>query len=155
MLLRKSGDTTGKTLSSYWPGTVVLVTIKIEENTGFILTKIMQEFRDEAVREQVNADKNDIESTFYVNINNHFGIFAEDKESAIKFRDKKLFPAINEGKEIKIDFENVISAPHSFLSGLFASPIKSLGISAYKRLKFINTKPEIRETIDFIFDDNT
>ena len=46
-------------------------------------------------------------------------------------------------------------APHSFLSGLFASPIKSLGISAYKRLKFINTKPEIRETIDFIFDDNT
>ena len=150
-----SRDTTCITLSSYWPGTVVLVTIKIEENTGFILTKIMQEFRDEAVREQVNADKTDIESTFYVNINNHFGIFAEDKESAIKFRDKKLFPAINEGKEIKIDFENVISAPHSFLSGLFASPIKSLGISAYKRLKFINTKPEIRETIDFIFDDNT
>ncbi|WP_222860938.1 hypothetical protein [Vibrio cholerae] len=49
----------------------------------------------------------------------------------------------------------MISAPHSFLSALLASPIKSLGMVSFKRIKIINASPEIRETIDFIFDDNT
>lgn len=148
-------DVTGRTLNSSWPGTVVLVTIQIENNPDFILHKIMQEFRDEAIQEQKGADSKEADERYYLSINNYFGSFAEDKEAAIKFRDERLFAAINEGKTILVDFENVISAPHSFLSALFASPIKSLGMYSYKRFKFVNASPEIRETIDFILDDNT
>ncbi|GIB53313.1 TPA: DUF4325 domain-containing protein [Vibrio cholerae] len=148
-------DITGRTLNGLWPGTLSLVTIQIENDPGFVLQKIMQEFRAEADKEQRIADSREAEDIFYLSIRNYFGSFAEDKESAIKFRDGKLFPAIEEGKNIRIDFDDVISAPHSFLSALLASPIKSLGMVSFKRIKIINASLEIRETIDFIFDDNT
>lgn len=148
-------DVTGRTLRTKWPGTLALVTIKIENDPGFILHKIMQEFRSEAVREQNSADNKESDNSYYLSINNYFGSFAEDKESAIKFRDKRLFPAIESGKSILIDFDGVTSAPHSFLSALLSSPIKSLGMQSYKKIKIVNASPEIRETIDFILDDNT
>ncbi len=36
-----------------------------------------------------------------------------------------------------------------------ATPIKQMGMNAYKKLKIINAEPEIRETIDYILDENT
>jgi len=63
-------------------------------------------------------------------------------------------PKIKDGKTLLIDFDYVISAPHSFLSALLATPIKIIGIKAYKKMKIVNAQPEIRETIDFILDDN-
>jgi hypothetical protein len=148
-------DITGKTLKSSWPGTIILVTIKIENDPGFILHKMMQEFRTQAANEQKHADKKEEDNIYYISISNYFGVFAEDKESGIRFRDNRIFTALDEGKSILIDFDGVVSAPHSFLSALLASPIKSLGMLAYKRIKFVNASPEIRETIDFILDDNT
>ncbi|RLA82970.1 MAG: hypothetical protein DRG78_05720 [Epsilonproteobacteria bacterium] len=148
-------DITSKILKHKWPGTIVLVTIKLDKNTDFILTKAMQEFREVAVEEQMKADNAEKEDIFYININNHFGPYAEDKSAAIKFRDKKLFPKIKQGKNIKIDFSGVETAPHSFLSALLASPIKTMSMTAYKRLKIVSASSDIRETIDFIFDDNT
>ena len=148
-------DITGRTLKKNWPGTFVLVALKIENDPTFILHKLMQEFRADAEREQKIGDSTESEGRFYLNISNYFGHHAEDKESAIKFRDNRLFPRIVEGKNILVDFNAVVSAPHSFLSALLASPIKSLGLNSFKRIKIINATAEIRETIDFIFDDNT
>ena len=54
-----------------------------------------------------------------------------------------------------VDFENVNYVPHSFLSVLLATPVHILGMTAYKKIKILNANPEIRETIDFIFDENT
>jgi hypothetical protein len=148
-------DVTGKTMQNQWPGTFVLVTLRIDNNPEFVLHKIMQDFRRAANEEQQNADSSEADQKFYFGVNNFFGSHAEEKEAAIKFRDNRLFPAIVEGKNILVDFTNVKSAPHSFLSALFASPIKSLGLAAFKRIKIVNATAEIRETIDFIFDDNT
>lgn len=148
-------DITGRTIETKWPGTFVLVTIRIENNPEFFLHKIMQEFREAANKEQLVADSVEKESVYYISIQNYFGRHAEEKEAAIKFRDNRIFPEINAGKSIKIDFADVVSAPHSFLSALLASPIKHLGLSAFKAIKIVNATPEIRETIDFIFDDNT
>jgi len=120
-----------------------------------VLHQMMQEFRESAIREQKTADLSEQGEQFYFSIFNYFGAYAEDKDGAIKYRDNRLFPAINEGRVILVDFDGVNSAPHSFLSALFASPIKSLGIHAYKKLKFVNAAPEIRETLDFILDENT
>jgi hypothetical protein len=74
---------------------------------------------------------------------------------AIKIREDKLLPAIEENTSITLDFEEIISAPHSLLNALLATPIQRLGMSAYKKIKILNASPEIRETIDFIFDENT
>ncbi|GLO44197.1 hypothetical protein PPUN109347_07590 [Pseudomonas putida] len=148
-------DVTQRKLINPWPGTLVLVSLRLEQNTTFLLHKMMQEFRDAADKEQKLGDSNEENSRFVIGIFNFFGKYAEDKEAAIRFRDKRVFPAIEEGKSIVIDFDNVVSSPHSFLSALLASPIKILGMSAYKKIKVVNAAPEIRETIDFILDDNT
>lgn len=148
-------DITGRTLINAWPGTFVLVTLRIEENPTFTLHRIMQEFREAAENEQQSADATETERKYYLHIRNFFGRYSEDKEAAIKFRDGRLFEAINSGKLILVDFDDVVSSPHSFLSALLASPIKTLGMQAFKRIKVVKASPEIRETIDFIFDDNT
>lgn len=148
-------DITVKTLSASWPGTIVLVTLRLEDEPTFVLHSLMQEFREQAVNEQKVADEAEDQNRFYFGVENFFGKYAEDKDAAISFKETRLFKAIQENKDILIDFKYVESAPHSFLSALLASPIKRLGINAYKKIKIINATPEIRETIDFILDDNT
>lgn len=148
-------DVTGRTLNTSWPGTFVLVTLRLEDEPSFVLHNLLQEFRDQAQAEQNQADTQEEKSRYYVNIQNYFGRYAEDKEAAINFKEKYLFTAIEENKDIILDFISVHSSPHSFLSALLASPIKRLGMKAYKKIKITNATAEIRETIDFILDDNT
>jgi len=148
-------DITARTLANSWPGTVVIVNVKLGKRANFNLHRLMSEFRESAVQElTINADKENNDK-FNVNVKNFFGSYAEDKSSAISYRDKYLLPAVSENKNIVLDFNNVISAPHSFLSALLATPIKQMGMSAYKKIKIINAEPEIRETIDYILDENT
>lgn len=149
-------DITGRTLANRWPGTFVLVTLRIDkDDPKFELHKLMQEFREAAAVEQQEADKKDRSDRFYISIFNYFGRYAEDKDAAIRFRDTRIFDAIKAEKTIVVDFDEVTSSPHSFLSALLASPIKTLGMKAYKQMKIVNATQEIRETIDFILDDNT
>ncbi len=149
-------DITNRRLDNYWPGTLVLVTIKLGiGNESQTLEEMLRDFRGEALKEQKKADNKEQEEHFYLNISNYFGYFAEDKEAAIRFRNERIFPALDNGKKILIDFTGVESSPHSFLSALLSSPIKSLGIKAYKVIKVINATPDIRETVDFILDENT
>lgn len=148
-------DITERTLKNRWPGTVVLVTLNLEDEPTFVLHNLMQEFRELAKKEQQHADEAESENRLYFSVEDYFGKYAEDKEAAIKFKEKYIFPAIDDDKLIVVDFNFVVSSPHSFLSALLASPIKRLGMGAYKKIKIINASPEIRETIDFIFDDNT
>ena len=105
--------------------------------------------------EQKRADGSEEKENFYIHVANYFGFYAEDKEAAIRFRNERIFPALEEEKKIKLDFVGVESSPHSFLSALLASPIRSLGMKAYKNIKILNASPDIRETVDFIMDENT
>lgn len=149
-------DITRKRLDAFWPGTLVLVTIKVGRDINEEkLDQMLQNFRDEAMREQEKADGSEKSEIYYINVANYFGFYAEDKEAAIRFRNERIFPALEENKKVKIDFSGVESSPHSFLSALLASPIKSLGMSAYKKVKIVNATPDIRETVDFIMDENT
>lgn len=147
-------DVTGKTIRYNWPGTFINVSIKLGKHEKFSLHSMMSEFRNSARREIAAGESNESQQTKYVNIFNFFGKHAEVKDDAIKYRDRHLIPAVAESKNIVLDFENVESAPHSFISALIATPIKSYGIISYKKIKVVNALPEIRETIDFIFDEN-
>ena len=148
-------DTTITPLKEVWPGTLVLVSLSLIQGEELNLHSMMSEIRSSASKELQKADREEEDGTFIISVINFFGPYAENKQEAISFRDTKLLPAIEEGKSILIDFQGVAAAPHSFLSALLATPIKRLGMQAYKLIKVVNSEPEIRETIDYILDDNT
>ncbi len=149
---------TGKTsrpLKSSWRGTFVYVTLKINPTVNFNKENMVAELSEAAAAEMSQADSKEQNQSFYLSIRNYFGRFAEDKYLAIKLRDQKLLPAIEEGKTVKIDFEDVELAPHSLLNALLATPVKRLGGSAYIKIKIVNASQEIRDIIEFIFADNS
>jgi hypothetical protein len=148
-------DITSKELQNKWPGTFVYGEVKLGTDTQFKLHSMMQELREKARQEVETKSKAEQEGNFYIPIRNYFGVYAEDKEAAKTFRDSKIIERVDSGDQITLDFSDVKAAPHSFLSALLATPITKLGIVAYKRIKVINASPEIRETIDFILDENT
>lgn len=148
-------DTTERNLEHSWPGTLVLISLRLGQIRDLRLQELMQEFRQAAEQEIKAAEGAEKESSLYVNVQNYFGPYAEDKEAAIKYRDSRIVPAIEEGNQLVFDFDGVKAAPHSFLSSLVADPIRRIGIAAYKRIKIVNAEPEIRETLDFILDENT
>lgn len=148
-------DTTITSLKHKWPGTLVLVSLNLNQGEGLNLHSLMSEIRSSASKELADADRTKEQETFVISVLNFFGPYAENKQEAISFRDGRLLPAVEQGKVILIDFQGVVSAPHSFLSALLATPIKRLGMQSYKKIKIVNSEPEIRETLDYILDDNT
>jgi len=148
-------DITERTNEFSWPGTFVNVRLKLSHIKNLSLQKMMSEFREAARTELAQGQRAEERAFYSINIRNYFGRYAEDKELADRVRDRYLMPAVDQGKGLILDFDEVVSAPHSFLSALIASPIRDLGMSAYKRIKVRNASPEIRETIDFILDENT
>lgn len=148
-------DTTGKTLDAGWPGTFVLVTVRLDRGTEFALDTMMSEFRDHAKAEIAARTQAVTLQRLYVGVYNYFGRNADVKSEAIRYRDKHIIPALTEGKSLVLDFADVDSSTHSFLNALLATPIRRLGLMAYKKIRIINATKEIRETIDYILDDNT
>lgn len=140
-----------KELNHQWKGTFVYVKIKL----GLIEDLNLQKMLSEITKSIPKADKPTEQNSLYISVRNYFGKYAEDKDLAKKIRDKYILPALEENKTLTLDFEEIISAPHSLLNAMLATPIERLGLAAYKKIKIINAAPEIRETLDFIFDDNT
>lgn len=148
-------DIITRRLEHSWPGTIAHVALRLDLDARFEFELMMRDFRASAQREQQSKQASEATQSFYLSVFNYFGKYPEDKEAAIKFRDKYLLDAVADGKRITLDLDGVESSPHSFLNALLATPIKRMGIEAYRRIKVINSKPDIRETIDFILEDNT
>ena len=148
-------DVTSKSLVYNWPGTFVYFRIRLEKNADFTYESVLSELRSAADTEIEIQEANDQKNEFYLSVYNFFGKNAEDKHDAISYRDRHIVPAVKDGKVLKIDFKDVSHAPHSFLNALLATPVRILGIQAYKRIKIYNADPAIRDTIDYIFDENS
>lgn len=148
-------DITSKTLKYGWPGTFVLVSIKLSRILDFDFDSVLSSFRDSASREIATNDDNEEKNQYYVSIFNYFGSYAENKDMAKTIRDEKIIPEIKNNKKIILDFDNVKQAPHSFLNALLATSISELGMQSYKRIKYINETREIKGTLEYIFDQNT
>lgn len=149
-------DLTSHTLKeSNWNGCFALITIKLDQTHKFAYDLMMEEFRQQArneIQARTGAEKED---RHYLSIYNYFGKHANDKSSAIAYRNRYLIEAVDKNKTILLDFENVESSTHSFLNALLASPIRRMGMKAYKKIKVTRSDSDIRETIDYILDDNT
>ncbi|NVD97721.1 STAS-like domain-containing protein [Massilia sp. BJB1822] len=148
-------DTTSKHLEYRWPGTFALVTMRLDKGTDFALDAMMNDFRAQARTEVKARTEANEENRYYLHVYNYFGRYADNKEDAIKHRDRYLIPAVEDGKAFLIDFQDVESSTHSFLNALLASPIRRMRLHAYKRIRIVNATKDIRETIDYVLDDNT
>ena len=149
-------DTTSRTVTSGWPGTIALITLQLRRHPPEIkLAEIISKSLEAARGAPANgADENH----FYVGVENYFGRYAENKDDAIRYREQYLLEAARSGKVIKLDFARVVVAPHSFLNALLKGPIRVIadaGRNPFKFIKRVNEDATIRATIDFILDTNT
>ncbi|MCA9498571.1 MAG: DUF4325 domain-containing protein [Nitrospira sp.] len=147
-------DITGRKLKYEWPGTFVLIKVRLAHQLDLNLHSLMAELRATAKTELSEAEQAESLNRLLLVVENYFGKHAEDKGAAISYRDRYILPAVEAGRSFQIDFKNVKNAPHSFLSALLATPIKRLGMRAFKKIKILNAPTEIRETIDYIMDEN-
>lgn len=150
-----SENVTSHQLENSWPGTFVLVNIKVGGDAPTVsLEDLMAEIRVNAEREVQGVAEEEESKRFLVSVFNYFGKYAEDKDAAIMYRERHLMPAVEEGKRIDLDFRDVETAPHSFLNALLATPIRRLGVKAYQRIRIYNAPGPIHEIIDKVLEDN-
>ena len=148
-------DITSNTLRQPWPGTFVYMTIGFDKFKTFDINDELERLRQQA-KAEVDARKNiEAPKEVVIDMYNYFGKHCEVKYEAIKQRDKRILPALAEGKTVVLDFTEAETATHSFLVALLATPICNTGIKAYKLIKIKGANPPIRATIDFIFDSYT
>lgn len=147
-------DTTSRKMAIEWPGTVVLLNIKLGSGSAFnaqeMMDKIYQSAREEAKTEKAKED----DKYQYYNMFNYFGTYAENKGEAIRFRDRHLIPALRSGKHVKLDFDEIESSPHSFLNALFADVVKEFKEKTYRIVRVINAQSSIKDVIEYIIEDN-
>ena len=148
-------DLTSTTLKNRWNGTFVLITMRLDQSHQFAYDQMMQEFREQARSEVTARQSEEVEKRHYLHVYNFFGKHADDKAAAISYRNRHLLAAVDAGQVVVLDFEGVETSTHSFLNALLASPIRRMGLQAYKRIKVTRAQPDIRETIDYVLDDNT
>jgi hypothetical protein len=147
-------DVTSHQIRSVWPGTFVLINLNVGGVPSVSLEDLMAEIRIGAQKELDGASQKEESNRYVVSIFNYFGKYAEDKDAAITFRDRRLIPAIENGKKIDLDFRDVETAPHSFLNALLATTVRRLGMKAYQWIRIYNASGPIHEIIDKVLEDN-
>ena len=151
-------DITHKSNTFKWPGTFVVVKIRIQNVERFVYETIISEIREEADLEIKEKSEMQKQEEHNLSIQNYFGENAEIKSEAISYREKYLLTIAASRKTLILNFENVSYSPHSFLNALLASVIRTYekaGCNPYKKIKIVNAKSDIRETIDYILNENT
>lgn len=147
-------DVTSHQIKSFWPGTFVLINLNVGEAPSISVEDLIAEIRAGAQKEIEGASQREESDRYVVSVFNYFGKYAEDKDAAITFRDRRLMPAIENGKKIDLDFRDVETAPHSFLNALLATSIRRLGMKAYQRIRIYNAPGPIHEIFDKVMEDN-
>jgi uncharacterized protein DUF4325 len=147
-------DVTSHQIRTFWPGTFVLINLDVGSAPSVSLEDLMSEIRVNAQKELDGASREEESERYVVSIFNYFGKYAEDKDAAITFRDRRLMPAIELGKKIDLDFRDVETAPHSFLNALLATPVRRLGMKAYQFIRIYNAPGHVHEIIDQVLTDN-
>jgi hypothetical protein len=147
-------DVTSRQLENRWPGTFVLINLNLAENQGVSLESLMAEIESNARQELSLHAEAERESTYAVSMLIVFGQYLEDKESAIQFRDKYILPAVLSGKQVDLDFRDIKTVPHSFLNALLATPIRRLGVKAYRKIRLKNAPGFVHEILATILEHN-
>ena len=80
------------------------------------------------------------------------GSFAENKDIARDIRLKEIIPALENGKEITLDFKGIESTTQSFIHALISDLIRKYGIEILEKIIFKNCSETSRKIINMVAD---
>lgn len=80
------------------------------------------------------------------------GKFAENKDAAREIRLNDILPALEEGKEVILDFQGVDSTTQSFIHALISDVIRNKGIQILDRIFFKNCNTVVQKIIKIVVD---
>lgn len=78
------------------------------------------------------------------------GSFAENKDLARSIRVEQIVPAIDNGKEIALDFNGIDSATQSFIHALISDLIRKYGIKVLDKVFFKNCNETVKKIINIV-----
>jgi hypothetical protein len=85
-----------------------------------------------------------------INVLDRAGAFAEDKDVARELRLQVLFPVLEKGEEITLDFAGVTGATQSFIHALISDLFRKYGVDVLDRVTFKNCSERVRKIIEIV-----
>jgi hypothetical protein len=95
----------------------------------------------------MNENKKEITT---IKIADYTGAFAENKDTARKIRLEFIFPAIEKGSNVVLDFLGVDSSTQSFIHALISELIRKRGVDILDVVSFGNCNETIRKIISIV-----
>ena len=80
------------------------------------------------------------------------GSFAENKDKARDLRLKKILPALEQNKEVILDFEKITGATQSFIHALISDIIRKKGADALDSIYFKNCNDTVKKIINIVIE---
>lgn len=80
------------------------------------------------------------------------GSFAENKDIARDIRLKKLIPALDNNKNIVLDFKNVEGATQSFIHALISDLMRKYGNDVLDKIQFKSCNDTVKGIITIVVD---
>jgi len=82
----------------------------------------------------------------------HVGSFAENKDIAKEIRVNKIIPALEDNKEVTLDFKKIESATQSFIHALISDLIRKKGIDILDKIYFKNCNDTVKKIIEIVIE---
>jgi hypothetical protein len=87
-----------------------------------------------------------------INIFPWSGAFAENKDVARDLRISHLMPALKDGQEVTLNFENVRLATQSFVHALVSDAIRVYGVDVLDKITFKNCNQSLQTLVNIVAD---
>jgi hypothetical protein len=87
-----------------------------------------------------------------VNLKQLVGTFAENKDIARDVRINKIVPALNDGKEVVLNFSGVDGVTQSFIHALISELIRQYGSEVLEQIAFKDCSENIQKVISIVVD---
>ena len=91
-----------------------------------------------------------METEIQIHIAELAGTFAENKDVAREIRLDKIAPALEQNKQIILDFSGVTGATQSFIHALISDPIRTYGDDIFDLLLFRGCNPVVQEVVTIV-----
>lgn len=85
-----------------------------------------------------------------IKMSDYIGSFAENKDKARLLRLEKINPALNEGKDIVLDFQGVEATTQSFIHALISEVLRQHGSEVLEKISFKSCTPAVQKIIEIV-----
>lgn len=88
----------------------------------------------------------------HIRLYNRAGAFAENKDLARDIRVNEILPALENGEDIVLDFENIDAVTQSFIHALISDLIRKYGNDFLEKTSFKSCNEIVRKIISIVVD---